>query len=296
MHKRDNCGVGFYLVTTDHLSDKIWFRDKADFKVGMNAVPIVALATGVKVVAFILMSNHVHFLLFCSYDDARRFIAEYKGFYSRYMRRKYGIREMLRGNKEDVREIEMQKDSVEWVIAYIHMNCVAANICLQPSDYPWGTGRSFFRFESAKGTRLDNLSKRARSKLMHSEKDLPGYLLVGEDGYIIPDSYVDVKFVETLFRTPKRMQFFQVNSSKAKRRLNDVNAELPSFPDQLIAAAVVSLCQTLFQKRSVQELSQAQLTELLRQLRFRFSSHAEQLARVVGLTYGKVVSLLDSPA
>lgn len=36
-----------------------------------------------------------------------------------------------------------------------------------------------------------------------------------------------------------------------------------------------------------------ELAELLKQLRYRFSSNANQLARVTGIPYQKVVELLD---
>ena len=60
----------YYLVTTDHLTDRLWFRDEEDFRVAMNYVAIAAFITGCKVLAFILMSNHVHFVLMCLRREA----------------------------------------------------------------------------------------------------------------------------------------------------------------------------------------------------------------------------------
>ena len=75
----------FYLVTTDHLEDRIWFRDDDDFKAGMNTVAILsASAPTVHILAFILMSNHVHFVLECPYEKAKSFINAFKKYHSRY--------------------------------------------------------------------------------------------------------------------------------------------------------------------------------------------------------------------
>ena len=53
-----------YLLSTDHFEDSLWFRDEEDFKVAMNYVAIQAVCSpDVVVLAFILMSNHVHFVL-----------------------------------------------------------------------------------------------------------------------------------------------------------------------------------------------------------------------------------------
>ena len=86
--------------------------------------------------------------------------------------------------------------------------------------------------------------------------------------------------------------YFLVNSSKAKRRLATQDTA-PNFRDQVVLPAIGDLCQSLFQKSSLQALTPDELSELLKQLRYRFSSNANQLARVTGIPYQKVVELLD---
>ena len=282
----------FWFVTTDHLTKKIWFRDEEDFKMGMNLVAVLAVALDVDVLSFILMSNHVHFVLCCSEAKAHQFIKEFKKRHSQYMNKKYGVKELLRRVHVQVDPVSGADESLEWVIAYTNMNSVAAGICLAPTGYPWGTGDTFFKAKPAKGRRIGTYSDRARVALLHSTQPMPPHLLVGDDGYILPDSYVDVEKVQNLYHTPKRMNYFLVNSSKAKRRL-DAKDNAPNFRDQVILPAIGDLCQSLFQKSSLEALSQDELAELLKQLRYRFSSHANQLARVTGIPYQKVVDLLD---
>lgn len=283
-----------YLVTTDHLEESIWFRDEEDFKAGMNAVAVLACVLHINILAFILMSNHVHFLLECTYAEAQDFINAFKRHHSRYMYCKYGVREMLRNNHVVIKRVDLTEESAERAVAYIQMNCVAANICLNPSDYPWGTGNAFFRSRPAKGTPVNQLSKRQRIRLLHSKVDLPSGLLIGEDGYILPESYVQVRFVESLFRNPGRMNYFLQNSSKAKQRLNASEKSLPAFKDQLISAGAKDLCQSLFLKRDLRDLDDGQLAEILKQIRFRFSSYPQQMARVTGIPYERIVHLLDT--
>ena len=282
----------FWFVTTDHLTKKIWFRDEEDFKMGMNLVAVLAVALDVDVLSFILMSNHVHFVLCCSEAKAHQFIKEFKKRHSQYMNKKYGVKELLRRVHVQIDPVSGADESLEWVIAYTNMNSVAAGICLSPTGYPWGTGDTFFKAKPAKGRRIGTYSDRARVALLHSTQPMPPHLLVGDDGYILPDSYVDVEKVQNLYHTPKRMNYFLVNSSKAKRRL-DAKDNAPNFRDQVILPAIGDLSQSLFQKSSLEALTQDELAELLKQLRYRFSSHANQLARVTGIPYQKVVDLLD---
>lgn len=284
--------VEFWFITTDHLTDRIWFRNDDDFKMGMNLVAVLACVLSVDVVAFILMSNHVHFVLACSYAKAEEFIEEYKRRYSQYLRWKYGLKETLRGVDCEIMFVDGQNESLEWVIAYVQMNSVAANICLSPTGYPWGTGNAFFKESKVRWTHLGEYSRRAVRSILHTKEELPANLLLSDSGYILPESYVQVQFVETLYRTPKRMLFFLQYSSKAKRRLSAEN-DVPSIRDQVIVAAIPDLCQSLFRKASLGSMSESELGELLKQLRFRFSANVNQLARVTGIPYEKVVTLLD---
>lgn len=56
-----NEAVEIWLVTTDHLEDGLWFPKESDYCVGMNLVAALAAELPVFVLAFVLMSNHVHF-------------------------------------------------------------------------------------------------------------------------------------------------------------------------------------------------------------------------------------------
>ena len=284
-----------WLITTDHLEVGLWFRDEEDFKVAMNYVAIQAHVSRVVVIAFILMSNHVHFIVAAnSKKEAEAFIEALKHRYSLYYRRKYGVKEFLRDNGVRVDLIVIDNDGAEQAVAYVQMNCVAANICSHPSQYSWGTGNLFFNQAKSVGKRLDSFSKRALKRLLHSDDEtLPGNWLIGAEGYILPQNYVDVSFVEACYRTPKRMNFFLANSSKAKKRL-EVDEHLPAFRDQVILAALPDLCQSLFGKRFFAELNEDEQKECVRQIRFRFSAHVNQIARVCDLSYEEVARMMDS--
>ena len=285
----------YWLVTTEHLKEGLWFRDDDDFKVGMNYVAVLCFTLGVTILPFSLMSNHVHFILYCTHAEARRFIDTFKKYCSRYLSKKYGITEVLRRNKVDIRRISPDDESFEWACAYVEMNPVAANICLHPSAYPWGTGRTFFQVTPPKAVKLGTLSVNEARRLLHSKQVLPSDWLVGEEGYILPESYVPVKLVESIFRTPKRMNYYLQNSSKAKRRQEFQGNELPSFRDQVLYAALPDLCRSLFGKNDVSELNEEQRQELVRQLRRRFSADIHQIVRITSFPMKDVARYLDAP-
>lgn len=282
----------FYLVSTEHLEDRLWFRDEEDFAVGMNHVAVGAAIADVRVLAHSLMSNHVHFVLESSRDNAERSITEFKGRYSYYYQKKYGVTSFLRRNALDIRLLP-DLEALKRAIAYVQMNPVAANICAHPALYPWGTGTCFFSQNKPTGVLLRTIPLRRQRRILHSDSKLPGQWILDERGFVLPQSYVCVGFVESLFRTAMTYDYFLRNSSKAKTRLDSSEA-LPSFRDQSILHAIPDLCMSLFQTRSPKELSRSQLTELIRQLKMRFSMDIPQLSRVLELSYVEVSSLLDS--
>jgi len=284
-----------YLVTTEHLEEGLWFRDEEDFTVGMNYVAIQASCNRVKVLSFILMSNHLHFVLIGEFSEIVDFINGIKTRYGKYLNKKYGINEFLRRNKIDIREISKEDEGVERAIAYVQMNSVAANICSHPIQYPWGSGDVFFSTNQPSGRLLKSLSKRSRSKILHSRySNLPEEWLIGEGAYILPSSYIEVEAVEKIFRSPKRMNYFLMNSSKARQRVITSEDNTPAFRDQTIIASIPDLCRSLFRKKDMGELIEKEKGELLRQLRFRFCASINQMARICNLGYAEIANLLDT--
>jgi REP element-mobilizing transposase RayT len=285
----------FFLISTDHLEDGLWFRDDEDFRVAMNYIAIQAASCPeVAVLAFILMSNHVHFVLRGRREDVLGFINLFKQRYSLYYRRKYKIREFLRGNGTDVKPVPNEDEALERALAYVQANCVAANICGHPSQYPWGTGNTFFNSCKSVGKRLCELSERMRERLLRSNYvELPEAWVISEEGFIKPENYVDRAYVESLFRSPKRMNYFLNNSSKAKKRMEMVDDNLPAFRDQAILVVLPDLLRSLFQKSSFEELNDQEQSEFARQIRFRFSADAAQIARLCGVSYAEAAHLLD---
>ncbi len=285
----------YYMVTTDHLEKALWFREDADFVVAMNHVATqAALCPHVTVLAFILMSNHLHFVLKGTYAEVSDFVNYIKQRYSQYYRHKYSAEKFLKRNRLDVSEINPSDERLERAIAYVQMNSVAANICALPTQYPWGTGSLFFNADTPIGKRLDSFSKRALKRMLHTDFiNLPGDWLINDKGMILPQSYVAEKEVEGIFRRATRLSYFYSSSSKARLRFEAGNENLPAFRDQTILAALPDLLKSLFGKTNFSLLSADDQLECLRQLKYRFSSDVNQLARVCGITYADAALILD---
>ena len=282
----------FFLISSKHLEQSLWFRDAEDFIVAMNYIAVLSVTTGVNILAFILMSNHVHFVLECSYEEAKHFFDALKRLYGAYYHNKYGTIEPLRRNGADIQELFLAKESLERAIAYVLMNCVAANICADPYGYPWSSISCIFNMNKTSGTGVCSIRPHRLRSIIRSKTVLPNDYILGDGGYILPVSYIKRDFVESLYQSPKRFNYFLNNSSKAKEHL-EKNAA-PSFSDQLIVAASSDLCRSLFRKNTVAELEDFEKANLINQIKRRVNSDPSQLARVLEIPYPVVCQILDS--
>ena len=280
----------FFLVTTDHLDDCLLFRDDDDFRTAMNYVAVAAFLLKVSILSFILMSNHMHFVLQCTEREAWEFINKFKQLYGHHYHNKYGVRDFLRKLGVDLRELKIEDESLHRGIAYTEMNCVAAGITASPSLFPWGTGNVFFNASMPAGVRLGDLSGREQRRRLKTNVKLPQNYVIGNGGFILPRCYVQIEFIESLFRTPNRYLYFLNTSSKARKRVQQDSA--PSFRDQIVKPAMNDLIYSLFRKASIDDLNQEMKGELIRQMQRRFSSDAKQLARVSGIPIAEVEDLL----
>ena len=283
-----------YLLSTKHLEKALWFRDNEDFRVAMNYIAVQAAKhPEVVVIAFVLMSNHCHFVLNGTRRDVIAFITEFKRCYSLYYKKKYGVHEFLRENDVHIEEVADEYEAIEKVIAYVLDNPVAANICSHPSQYPWGTGNLYFNSNVKGAQRIGDLSARARLRILHTEcKQLPKEWLIDEYGMILPVNYTNIKYVEQTFKSPRRMSYFLQNSSKAKKRF-ETTENITSFTDQTVLNCLPDLMRSCFQKTSFTNLNPKEQSECVKQIRYRFSSDATQIARVCGITYEEAARLLD---
>ena len=102
------CQEELYHACTNGLSQDLMFCDTKDFVQGMNDIPVCALSTGIKIYAFCLMNNHVHFVLKGQYDDCLKFMRLYKQMRSRRLRARHGA--TAQGLKSIVRQV-VQEDT-----------------------------------------------------------------------------------------------------------------------------------------------------------------------------------------
>ena len=67
----------YWHICTDGLAREIIFKDVKDYIFGMNGVPALSLSYDITVLAFCLMSNHVHLNHICCFKFYSLFCTEF---------------------------------------------------------------------------------------------------------------------------------------------------------------------------------------------------------------------------
>ena len=275
---------GFYHVSSQGLEKNDIFKTHQDFIQGVNDIAICVLGFDVIILAFCLMSNHFHFVLYGTLEQCRMFAEAYKRMCAIRMRN-------IAGDVKGLIAVEIQIDNLdsqeylENAIAYVLRNPLAAGLLIMPFHYPWSSIQTYFRGDlKPVGKRLGDLSVRAKRHILHSRQNVPDTYIVDEQGMISPSCFVDTSKVEEIFRHPARLMM-----GIARKVEMDVEVRLGlqnsiGITDQELLTQMNELVKLEFGKNSFYGLSIEDRLKLCSLLKRNFGAGAKQIARVTRLS------------
>ena len=276
---------GYYHVSSHGLEKNDIFKSREDFIRGMNDIAICVLGFDVRILAFCLMSNHFHFVLYGTADECRRFSEEYKRRCGMRMRRLAGEVKGLKGIDVRIDKIDTQ-EYLENVIAYVLRNPLAAGIFIMPYLYPWSSASLYFRNEvELKGVRVNGLSERKRERIiLRSHQNVPDSYMMDTEGLILPSCYVDVKMVENIFRHPACLLASLARKVEADIEVQMGIMESVSMTDQELLTQMNELIKLEFGKSSLYQLQMEERLKLCLLLKRNFGAGVKQISRVTRLS------------
>lgn len=283
-----NSSKKYFHVYTKGLENYIVFQEREDYVAGMNYVATTAFSCAVDMLAFALMSNHFHFAVFCTEDEARRFINLYKQVVSTYVRRKYGISNVLRYEQTCCKEIYLDDEGLKRIIAYILNNPVKAGINCLPQNYEWSSCRFYFsNIQPEHCIPVNSIGERKRREMLHSKVKLSDNYTFNSHGYIEPTSYLNVEFVERLFKRASSFEYFLNISGKADKKDGPI-----SFNDTTVCTCLSEILEKQYDSVSVCHLPLSARQRIVIYLKSKLGCQAKQIARVTNLDLKEVFELL----
>ena len=253
-------------------------------------IAICVHLTSIDLLAFVLMSNHFHFVTRSGHDEAVRFINLFKQLIASYLRNKYGIVKALHQCIAECKEIDLTDEGLKKIIAYILNNPVKAGINCAPQNYEWSSCRCYFSNigTSKHLTPISSLGTRKARSILHSKCHLNDSYLINEDGYIEPASYINIQFVEKLFKRASSLGYFLNSLSRTDRK------EMPvSYSDSTIISCLKEILEKQYDSLSISELPEESVIRIIRYLKNKLACSPKQIARILNLEVKRVIQVIN---
>ena len=272
----DICAMekSYWHICTDGLAREIIFKDVRDYIFGMNGVPALSLSYDITVLAFCLMSNHVHFVVHGVEKGCRAFITAYKKRLS--LIADVGMADIC------VKQIDTD-DYLLRVIGYVLRNPVGAGLGVMPQFYRWSSASLYFNKDRVvDGITVEDVGTKKMRGILRSHYRLPSDYIVTTDGMVDPSCYVDYRAVESLFGHVGRMLYFLSRNDDMEMELTENHLSKSSYSDEELAVSVRVICREKFGCDSPDSLSVEARYSLASILRKRYGLGPKQLARLTG--------------
>ena len=261
---------------------ELLFLLEDDYQAATNMIAVAAMMTGCRVLAYAIMSNHLHFILAGSKDECEAFIRELLKRLNMFLRRCRRPTFDVGFNTVEISDLKQMRDEV----AYVIRNPYAARNDVNPFSYPWCTGYLYFNSMlplCPQGIPASELSIRA-SRAIKWGRDcrLPSTLRVA-DGMILPSSFVDYKLVESLFENARHFVWWITRNVESYTATAARLGESSLLTDEEAYMIAIKCCKTEFGTDNPRLLPQNHKQQLIRSLKQEYGATNKQLSRCTGI-------------
>lgn len=276
---------GFYHICTDGNALPWLFKDNDDFIAGVNRIGICKHNIGVEIIAFTLMDNHLHKLIFGSLSMCKEYISRYKNLTGKWISRKYGNHQCLKNLPTTIIPIRSEEYLME-TVAYIDRNSIVAGYCHLPSEYPWGSARYMFRENPDRHMEWKNigeLSTEAIRDILKTRVRLPSDWRINDNGMIDPECFCNLNRANLIFKSPLRYIYFLSRKLEGKIDLDTAQGSRTFIPDKELRPIVGKIAAEMFRTKDIKSLNVNDRLILAKKLRREYVSTAKQISRMLYL-------------
>jgi REP element-mobilizing transposase RayT len=204
-----------HVCFTSH--NEVMFRNKSDYIFGIFAMVFAAIRTGSAILAFALMSDHVHVIILSSSYSS--FVTLFRQSYDKHFNKKYGRVGRL-GEKTFYHLDLSGANHILAAITYVLRNAVHHGIMKSPYEYEFASTSCYFNKFFARKSFIvpTSMSLREMNRLglicRKSVAECGGKIHFDSDGKILYEDFVDIPFVESHYVTGRRFSYFMTRFSE----------------------------------------------------------------------------------
>lgn len=276
----------YYHYCSKGLKQEILFASEKEFIAGMNRIAVclannLAMGRDIAIIAFCLMDNHFHFILFGTEEDCDLFAANYKKLLLMWIAKH---RDTTISEPVEIGHWFIPQEKVADKIAYVLRNPVAAGLKVTPQGYRWSSAHLMFTdWMPEDYLPVSELSERAVKRICNSNISLPKDWLIIKEKSVWPRSYVNVEAAEIFYRSTGSFMFVLNNSNVDKDAAEEMMAGAFSLPDSQVRMRAISLISRVFEKSQITSCSAEERGRVAILLKKELNCNNKQLARVLHL-------------
>lgn len=279
-HEFEMLGPVYHACSSEN--HPVIFVTEEDYRTGMTILGMCAiLQKGIRIIAFELMSNHIHLVVCGSEEDILGFFRMFKRLLARHMAHD--------GRADSVKRLEMNLFRIESlenlrnVIAYVHRNGFIVNKDMTPHSYPWGTNRFYFNPDSRlrysevrKGMGAVERRAVSHSRLFDDEKGL-----FMTDDYVSPLCFCAINEGESMFRNARHYY------SKVSRHIesyDDIARSIGEdilYTDEDLYSAMIAIIRDDYGTSNPSLLAADAKFKVAKTLRYNYNATRKQIQRML---------------
>ena len=269
------------------LTIDLLFASEQEFIAGMNRIAVCYLyclekGRPVRIVAFCLLNNHFHFVLYGAEEDTEMFMEHYKMLTLQWIRNHRA--ERLHESIELGSWLARNPGHAREKVVYTLRQTLEAGLRITPQGYPWCSARLLFNDNSyilGTAKMANQMSGRLIQSILFSKISLPPSWRILSNGMIWPGEYTDIQTAEGMFMGVKDYMFCLNNGNVDKAVLAEMSPEAPSLPDNEVRDKAESLARGLFGRKGLSSCAADERVKIAGFLRKEFRCGYKQLARIV---------------
>lgn len=239
------------------------------------------------------MDNHVHFILYGTYEDCMEFMRDYRALTEMWLAHHGDEGEAGKDWEYDAWRIANSESLIEKIV-YVHRNPIAAKMNLIPSGYRWSSANLVFSDKTLQESLLipmQSLSERKRLSMFYTRVDFPDDWTYLPGGMIWPGCYTDYRQMEKCFKSAWNYQY-EMNKRVEEKVNTEMYSGSISLPDSDVLKIASNLSISMFGEQDIELLSIKQRIKLCLELKKDAGSNLGQFARILHLNYKELRNII----
>lgn len=277
-------GESFFHLCTKPIEIDILFRSPEELNEALNMVAMAVFAADCRLLAFAIMSNHLHFVIEGSLSSCEAFFGQFHALLSKFLSRtnRFDLSKQCIPNYVPINNLKQLRDE----IAYVVRNPYVASPNVNMFSYRWCSGYLLFNdmLEYAReGEYAINKTTTWRRSFTRSRNGEVSPRLIVLDGVALPSCFVDFKRAESFFSNAREYQQWLLKNVESQvavaKRLGDTIV----LNDNEMWEVACRQGRELFKVNNPRELSADNRIILAKTLKYDYNATNSQISRCLGI-------------